>query len=213
MQGFHFVANNFRVAITAHRPFSSGVVAFFAGNLFVTCCLVICKHLDLPESTTYMTFHLAEVNIGRILGPMDSPVMAEFAANLNRINTLAEGSEGFIWRLKDDSNNATSIPVTEDRFLILNMSVWRNIDDLFAYTYRTAHAEYVRRRGEWFERLKDMHMAFWYIPAGHIPSVSEAMDRIARIREQGPSPYAFNFKHRFSLEEALAAGAVGGGPI
>jgi hypothetical protein len=152
-----------------------------------------------------MTYYLAEVNIGRILGPMDSPVMEEFAANLNRINALAEGSEGFIWRLKDDSNNATSIPVTEDRFLILNLSVWRNIDDLFAYTYRTAHAEYVRRRAEWFERLKEMHMAFWYIPAGHIPTVEEAMDRIARIREQGPSPYAFNFKRRFTAEEAVAA--------
>jgi hypothetical protein len=157
-----------------------------------------------------MTYHLAEVNIGRILGEMDSPVMAEFAANLNRINALAEGSEGFIWRLKDDSNNATSIPVTEDRFLILNMSVWRNIDDLFAYTYRTAHGEYVRRRAEWFERLKEMHMAFWYVPEGHVPTVTEAMDRIARIREQGPSPYAFNFKRRFTPDEALTAGAVAG---
>jgi hypothetical protein len=160
-----------------------------------------------------MTYHLAEVNIGRILGPMDSPVMEEFSANLNRINALAEGSEGFIWRLKDDSNNASSIPVTEDRFLILNLSVWRNIDDLFAYTYRTAHAEYVRRRAEWFERLKEMHMAFWYIPAGHIPTVEEAMDRIARIREQGPSPYAFSFKRRFTPDEAVAAGAVGGKTI
>jgi uncharacterized protein DUF3291 len=211
MQGFHFVANSFRVAMTAQRPFSSGVINFSAGNLFVTSCLVIRKDLDLTESTKYMTYHLAEVNIGRILGEMDSPVMAEFAANLNRINALAEGSEGFIWRLKDDSNNATSIPVTEDRFLILNMSVWRNIDDLFAYTYRTAHAEYVRRRGEWFERLKEMHMAFWYIPAGHIPTVSEAMDRIAHIREHGPSPYAFNFKRRFTADEA--AGAVAGGAI
>lgn len=157
-----------------------------------------------------MTYHLAEVNIGRILGEMDSPVMAEFAANLNRINALAEGSEGFIWRLKDDSNNATSIPVTEDRFLILNMSVWRNIDDLFAYTYRTAHAEYVRRRAEWFERLKEMHMAFWYVPEGHVPTVTEAMDRIARIRELGPSPYAFTFKRRFTPDEALTAGAVAG---
>jgi hypothetical protein len=77
-----------------------------------------------------------------------------FAADIwdRPVQLVAEGSEGFIWRLKDDSNNATSIPVTEDRFLILNLSVWRNIDDRFAYTYRTAHAEYVRRRAEWFER-------------------------------------------------------------
>jgi hypothetical protein len=92
------------------------------------------------------------------------------------------------------------------------MSVWRNIDDLFAYTYRTAHAEYVRRRAEWFERLKEMHMAFWYIPAGHIPTVEETMDRIAHIREQGPSPHAFTFKRRFTPDDAVAAGAVAANP-
>ena len=150
-----------------------------------------------------MEYHLAEVNIGRILGPMDSPVMAEFAANLDRINALAETSEGFIWRLKDDTNNATSIPITEDRFLILNLSVWRNIDDLFTFTYRTAHAEYVKRRTEWFERMKEMYLACWYVPAGHNPTVAEAMDRIAHIRQHGPTPHAFNFKRRFTVEEAL----------
>ena len=153
-----------------------------------------------------MEYHLAEINVGRILGPMDSAIMQEFAANLDPINALAESSEGFIWRLKDDSNNATSIPVTADALLIINLSVWRNIDDLFTFTYKTAHTEYLRRRGEWFERLKDMHMAMWYVPAGHVPSVTEAMERIAYIRAHGPTPYAFTFKQRFTPEQALAAG-------
>src|SRR6516225_4451666 len=102
-----------------------------------------------------MEYHLAQVNIGRILGPMDGPVMAEFAAGLDRINALAEASEGFVWRLKDDSNNATSITVTEDRFLLINLSVWRTVDDLFAYVYQSAHTDYVRRRAEWFERMRE----------------------------------------------------------
>jgi hypothetical protein len=155
-----------------------------------------------------MEYHLAEVNIGRILGPMDSPVMAEFAANLNRINALAEDSPGFVWRLQDESNNATSIPVTEDRFLIVNLSVWRTIDELFAFTYRSAHTEYVRRRGEWFERMREMILACWYVPVGHEPTVAEAMERIARIRAHGPSPYAFTFKQRYTVEEAKEAGVL-----
>jgi hypothetical protein len=155
-----------------------------------------------------MEYHLAEVNIGRILGPMDSAVMAEFAANLDPINALAESSPGFVWRLKDESNNATSISVTEDRFLIVNLSVWQTIDDVFAFTYRSAHTEYVRRRGEWFERLKEMFLACWYVPVGHVPTVAEAMERIEYIRKHGPTPYAFTFKQRFSVEEAKEAGVL-----
>jgi len=155
-----------------------------------------------------MEYHLAEVNIGRILGPMDSAVMAEFAANLDPINALAESSPGFVWRLKDESNNATSISVTEDRFLIVNLSVWRTIDDLFAFTYRSAHTEYVRRRGEWFERMKEMFLACWYVPVGHEPTVAEAMERIEYIRRHGPTPYAFTFKQRFSVEGAKEAGVL-----
>ena len=58
-----------------------------------------------------MTYHVAQVNIGRILGAMDSPIMAEFKANLDPINALAEASPGFVWRLKGDNNNATEIHV------------------------------------------------------------------------------------------------------
>jgi hypothetical protein len=155
-----------------------------------------------------MEYHLAQVNIGRILEPMDSPVMAEFAANLDRINALAESSEGFVWRLKGESNNATAIPVTEDRFLLINMSVWTTIDELFAFTYRSAHTEYVRRRGEWFERIKEMYLACWYVPAGHMPTVSEAMERIDHIRRHGPTPYAFSFRQRYTVQEAREAGAL-----
>lgn len=155
-----------------------------------------------------MEYHLAEVNIGRILGPMDSAVMAEFAANLGRINALAEESPGFVWRLKDESNNATSIPVTEDRFLIVNLSVWRTIDDLFAFTYRSAHTEYVRRRGEWFERMKEMFFCCWFVPVGHEPTVAEAMERIEHIRRNGATPYAFNFKQRYSVEQAMEEGVL-----
>ncbi|GGB18082.1 DUF3291 domain-containing protein [Puia dinghuensis] len=151
-----------------------------------------------------MGYYLAQVNIGRILGPMDSPVMAEFAANLDRINALAEGSEGFVWRLKDESNNATSIKVSDDPFIILNMSVWRSIDDLFAFTYRSDHTAYVRRRGEWFERMKEHFLAFWYVPVGHVPTVEEAWERIDHIRTHGPTPYAFDFKKRFTPEDARA---------
>lgn len=150
-----------------------------------------------------MKFHLAQLNIARMLAPIDSPVMADFVANLERINTLAEKSPGFVWRLKDDSNNATSIRVFDDDFLIVNMSTWENVDALFNYVYKSDHVEIFKRRAEWFEKMTDMHMVLWYVPEGSNPTVSEAVARLTYLRLNGETPYAFSFKKRFSPEEAV----------
>jgi hypothetical protein len=149
-----------------------------------------------------MRFHLAQVNIGKIVAPMNSPQMAGFADNLDKINALAENSKGFIWRLKDDTNNATSIKVFEDDFMLINMSVWENIDYLYRYVYQSAHVEYLKRRKEWFEKISEMHMALWYIPETHIPNSAEAIERLQYLRLNGDSPHAFGFKTRYSAEEA-----------
>ena len=150
-----------------------------------------------------MKYHLAQLNIGKILGPIDSPVMAEFVANLDPINSLAEKSPGFVWRLKDDSNNATSIKVYDDDFIIVNMSVWDNADALFQFVYQSQHTEFVKRRKEWFEKMPEMYMALWYVPAGHAPTVQEAVERLNYLRKHGETPYAFSFRKRFTVEEAV----------
>ncbi|HEY9194906.1 MAG TPA: DUF3291 domain-containing protein [Mucilaginibacter sp.] len=150
-----------------------------------------------------MKYHLAQLNIGKILAPIDSPVMAEFVANLDPINSLAEKSPGFVWRLKEDNNNATSIKVYDDDFIIVNMSVWENADALFQFVYQSQHTEYVKRRKEWFEKMPEMYMALWYVPAGHAPTVQEAVERLNYLRKHGETPYAFSFKKRFTVEEAV----------
>jgi hypothetical protein len=130
------------------------------------------------EKSVIMKFHLAQLNIARMLGPIDSPVMADFVANLDRINNVAENSNGFVWRLKDDSNNATSIRIFEDDFLIVNMSVWQSVDALFQFVYQSDHLETFKRRTEWFEKMPEMHMVMWYVPEGSIPSVADAVERL-----------------------------------
>jgi len=148
-----------------------------------------------------MEYQLAQINIGRILGPIDSPVMAEFVANLDRINSLAEKSPGFIWRLKDDNNNATSIKIYNDDSLIVNMSVWKDLETLMDFVYKSAHVEVLRRNREWFSKLKEMHMALWCVPSGHTPSVEEAIGRLDHLRTHGETPYAFSFRKKFSMED------------
>jgi hypothetical protein len=149
-----------------------------------------------------MEFYLAQVNIAKMLAPIDSPVMAGFVTNLDRINALAENNAGFVWRLKDESNNATAIKIFDDDFLIINMSVWKNSETLFQFVYQSNHVEILKRRKEWFEKIPEMHMALWYVQAGHLPTVAEAIERLNYLRNYGETPFSFSFKKRFSIEEA-----------
>ena len=95
-------------------------------------------------------YHLAQINIARMLAPIDDPVMAEFVENLPVINGLAEKSPGFVWRLQSDSGDATSIKVYEDDMIIINLTVWEDADALRAYVYKSDHYRFLRQRNRWF---------------------------------------------------------------
>ncbi len=145
-------------------------------------------------------YRIAQVNIGRIKGQLDDPVMAGFVARLNEINALADHSPGFVWRLQTDEGNATYLrPYADDR-LLLNMSVWESIESLKNYVYRTAHAELLRQRHQWFEKIS-VYAALWWVPANHIPGIDEAKRRLAYLEAHGPTQFAFTFKELFPPDE------------
>jgi len=146
---------------------------------------------------------LAQVNIAEMLAPINDPIMADFVNNLDRINEIAEQSDGFVWRLKGDEGNATAITVFDNLFLIINMSVWENMQALFNFTYSTDHVEILKRKKEWFHKMPRMHMAFWYVENGHEPSPEEAKERLYYLQEHGETPYAFSFKSKFSTDDAI----------
>jgi hypothetical protein len=154
-------------------------------------------------------FHIAQVNIGRVKGPMDSEVMHGFASRLEEINALADGTQGFVWRLQGSGGNATELrPFAGDDTLLINMSVWETVEALKQYTYRTAHAELLRERHLWFEKLAGVYMVLWWVPAGHIPSVEEAKQRLEHLEAHGPTAYAFTFQRAFAppgVEKSLDA--------
>ena len=144
-------------------------------------------------------FHLAQVNVGRFRAPLDSPVMEGFRSALDPINALADRSPGFVWRLQTEDGNATAIrPADDDELLAINLSVWESVEALADFVYRSDHVAFMRRRREWFERFATSYLALWWIPAGTIPTVPDAMARIARLDREGPTSAAFTFKHRFA---------------
>ena len=153
-------------------------------------------------------YHLAQINVGRLRASVDHPMIADFVANLDRINALADNLPGFVWRLKGDGNNATDIqPKPDDPLFAINMSVWTDIDSLAGFVYRTAHREIMRRRREWFEQM-EVFMCLWWVPAGHIPTVEEAMARLALFEQLGPTPEAFSFKIPFPAPGATSISPV-----
>lgn len=153
------------------------------------------------------TFELAQLNVGQIKYDQDSPEMADFIGALDRINGLAEASEGFVWRLKDDSGNAMSFSLFDDHTLP-NLSVWQDASSLFSFVYKTAHTDYLARRKEWFHMPTESHMVLWWVPAGHRPDLQEAAERLEYLRENGPTPMAFTFKRAFGPDgEALSVSA------
>ena len=140
------------------------------------------------------TRHLAEVNIGRVRYPLDDPRMADFVDNLDLVNGIAERSEGFVWRLKDDSGNATSIQAYDDPRIIVNLSVWESIEALERYVWQTVHKRFYGRRTEWFEHLGGPHLAMWWVDAGHRPTALEARERLERLAAEGPTEFAFGWE-------------------
>ena len=100
---------------------------------------------------------LAQVNIGRLVAPLDSPQLADFVAWLEPVNAVADGAPGFVWRLQTEDGDATALRVFEqdaegaDGGILINMSVWESVEALGAYVYGPAHIAVLRRRRQWFE--------------------------------------------------------------
>ena len=150
-----------------------------------------------------MDYVLAQINVGRLVAPLESPRIAGFVAALDSVNAAADGAPGFIWRLQTEDGNAVAVRAFEADAegapggLIINMSVWESIEALAAYAYGEPHRAVLRRRREWFEQMAEAYLALWWVPRGHVPSVAEAEERVAHLRAHGPTPRAFTFRVHF----------------
>lgn len=152
-------------------------------------------------------YHLAQVNIGRIKAPTDSPVLHGFMSRLDEINALADGSPGFVWRLQTDEGNATYFrPYEHDDRILLNMSVWESVEALRNFVFRTVHVELLRQRHNWFEAFAGTYTALWWVPAGHTPGIDEAKKRLAHLDQYGPSGFAFTFQKIFQADDEYQRG-------
>ncbi|MEV4603956.1 DUF3291 domain-containing protein [Amycolatopsis sp. NPDC049253] len=150
--------------------------------------------------------HLAQLNVGTLKFPLDDVRADGFTAMLDTLNEVADHAPGFIWRLvDDDGTDATAIRTSLGDDVLVNMSVWESRDALWDYVYRSGHLDVLRRRAEWFVPPKAPFQVMWWIPAGHIPTVEEAVERLELLRDKGSTPCAFGFKDSFQPADAASA--------
>lgn len=155
---------------------------------------------SLVRASGMSDFELAQLNIAHMVAPIDSPLLSDFVANLGRINSLAERSPGYVWRLQTEAGNATAVRPFGENYLV-NLSVWKDIESLYTYVYKSGHVEIMRRRREWFERTLEAYTVLWWIPSGHRPTTTEAKAKLERLQAMGPTPDAFTFKKPFPSPE------------
>jgi len=158
-----------------------------------------------------MLYELAQVNVSRLAAPLDDPALADFVAALDPVNAVADGAAGFIWRMHTEDGNATAIQAfTWDAAgssgVIVNMSVWTDIEHLAAFVYGEMHRQVLRRRREWFEPMKEAFSACWWVPAGERPSTDDAEARVKHLRRHGATQYAFTLREHFPAPDAQRAG-------
>lgn len=157
-----------------------------------------------------MEYHLAQANIARMRGEASALVMQGLVSRIGEMNQLAEKSPGFVWRLP--GSEATSealavfkdycVPFEPDR-IFYNLSVWNSVEDLRQYTHKTVHSEMMRGKQNWLEQFDRAHLAMWWIPAGHKPTIAESEERLRRVSEMGESEFAFTFKRLFEKPKAV----------
>jgi hypothetical protein len=139
------------------------------------------------------TYELAQLNVASMRGALDSPAMAEFAANIAGINAIAESSPGFLWRSQSAEDDAAAVRIFGAGTLA-NLSVWRDVQALSDFVYGSAHADFLRRRREWFGRMAEAHMVLWWVIAGRRPSVEEAVTKLRHLQAHGSTAEAFSFR-------------------
>lgn len=156
-------------------------------------------------------YELAQLNIALLKAPLESPLLADFVANLERVNALAEATPGFVWRLKTEAGDATALrPFGDD--ILVNLSVWANHESLHAFVYGPEHARIMCRRSEWFQPLNAAHLVLWWVRAGHRPTLAEAAEKLAAVRHQGAQAEAFTFRKVFSPPDSRFHGGGRGFP-
>jgi heme-degrading monooxygenase HmoA len=151
-----------------------------------------------------MNYHFAQFNVAWLRKPLDHPDIADFKNAIDPVHALADQAPGFVWRLiAEGHDDATALrPLGEDG--IITCTVWESREAMAAWVYRNEHGDALKRRRDWFHPPVQPNVVMWWHPAGHTPTLDEALHRLQYLRNNGSTPFAFAFKDKYSPGDAEA---------
>jgi hypothetical protein len=137
-----------------------------------------------------------------MIEPLDSEKLSGFVSELDSVNAMADAAPGFVWRLKTEEGNATSLRAFEwdidgSAGVLTNMSVWESFEALKEFVYSPGHLEVLRQKKNWFHHMADATLALWWMPAGSLPTLDDAEAKIRQIRKNGPSHAVFDLSRKY----------------
>jgi len=145
-----------------------------------------------------VTHQIAQLNVARMVAPLESPELAGFVSALEPLNAVADAAPGFVWRLQTEEGDATAIRPFDDDMILINMSVWESVEALREFVYKSSHRDVLRDRRQWFEQhTGDLYLVLWWVPVGTIPTMDEAKARLELLQGSGPTADAFTFRETF----------------
>lgn len=135
---------------------------------------------------------IASYNLADMKYPRSDPRMNGFFDNVDRMNTLAEKSAGFVWRLIEERNDERRAAQVAGSTLT-TLSVWESPEHLGDYVFNTIHVQFYMRRHEWFEVIERQHFVLFPVTAPNWPSEAQAIERLEHFQEHGSTDFSFGW--------------------
>lgn len=139
--------------------------------------------------------------------PFSHPQMRGFVERMEAILAHAGASAGFIafapaMRLgPDDPALVWPLAKPPEREAAMTLSLWRDLESVFAFAYSDLHAEALQLRREWTIRPEwPNYVAWWAAGDAEPPTWREAAERHEWLRQRGPTPGAFDFRTPFDAQ-------------
>lgn len=145
--------------------------------------------------TAQDTPHLAIFNVARLKKPLADPVNADFVANTDRINGIAERSPGFVWRLSGQTSDGTLDVLSDDGLLVPQYSIWESREQVRFFIWKTLHRVFMNRTAEWFQPHEAPPKVLWHVTPGDIPPVADAAERLRSLQQNGPGDGLYDLRY------------------
>ena len=142
---------------------------------------------------------VAFLTTGILHAPYGDPKVRGFEERIDAVFAGAERCTGFLGfpePFGDETPIMFRTPEYAHRYAT-TITTWQDLESVFAFAYNGVHAEALGKRKEWFVHPDLPGYVAWWIADHHEPSWTEIHARFDKLRKEGSSAEAFDFKQPF----------------